>query len=93
MIAHGSQDVMISLIRSTEVAQKIVNELRAAGVRVALDDFGMGYSTLAQLTSFKFDKIKIDRSFVQRLGGDLESLVVVRAILGLAKELRPHQCR
>jgi diguanylate cyclase (GGDEF)-like protein len=73
------------LIKSTEVAQKLVNELRAAGVSVALDDFGIGYSTLTQLTSFQFDKIKIDRSFVQRLGEDAESLVIVRAILGLAK--------
>jgi EAL domain-containing protein (putative c-di-GMP-specific phosphodiesterase class I) len=71
------------LIKSTEVVQKIVNELRA----VALDDFGIGYSTLTQLTSFKLDKIKIDRSFVPRLGEDLESLVIVRAILGLAKGL------
>jgi EAL domain-containing protein (putative c-di-GMP-specific phosphodiesterase class I) len=61
------------------------NPRRSAGVTIALDDFGTGYATLTQLMSLHFDKIKIDRSFVQRLGKDSESLVVVRAIVGLAK--------
>jgi diguanylate cyclase (GGDEF)-like protein len=73
------------LVKSTDVAQKIIDELRAAGVSIALDDFGTGYATLTQLTSLHFDKIKIDRSFVERLGKDPESLVIVRAIVGLAK--------
>jgi EAL domain-containing protein (putative c-di-GMP-specific phosphodiesterase class I) len=73
------------LVKSTDVAQKIINELRAKGVNIALDDFGTGYATLTQLTSLHFDKIKIDRSFVERLGNDPESLVIVAAIVGLAK--------
>jgi diguanylate cyclase (GGDEF)-like protein len=73
------------LVKSTDVAQKIINELRAEGVSIALDDFGTGYATLTQLTSLHFDKIKIDRSFVERLGNDPESLVIVKAIVGLAK--------
>ena len=74
-----------ALVKSTDVARGVVDQLRAAGVRIALDDFGTGYATLSQLTSLHFDKIKIDRSFVQRLGQDPESLVIVRAIVGLAK--------
>jgi diguanylate cyclase (GGDEF)-like protein len=74
-----------ALVKSNDAARKIVDELRAAGVTIALDDFGTGYATLTQLMSLHFDKIKIDRSFVQRLGKDSESLVVVRAIVGLAK--------
>jgi EAL domain-containing protein (putative c-di-GMP-specific phosphodiesterase class I) len=50
-----------------------------------LDDFGTGYATLTQLLSFHLDKIKIDRSFVSRLVKDKDSLVIVRAILGLAR--------
>ncbi len=46
----------------------MIDELRAAGVRIALDDFGTGYATMSQLLSFRFDKIKIDRSFVEKLG-------------------------
>jgi EAL domain-containing protein (putative c-di-GMP-specific phosphodiesterase class I) len=74
-----------ALVKSNEAARKIVDQLRAVGVTIALDDFGTGYATLTQLMSLHFDKIKIDRSFVQRLGKDPESLVVVRAIVGLAK--------
>ena len=74
-----------ALVESITVAQAIVDELRAAGIRIALDDFGTGYSTLSQLLSFRLDKIKIDRSFVSRLNESDDSQVIVRAILGLAK--------
>ena len=68
-------------------ARQMIDELRAAGVRIALDDFGTGYATMSQLLSFRFDKIKIDRSFVEKLGADAGSEVIVRAIIGLAKGL------
>lgn len=74
-----------ALVESIPVAQAIVDELRAAGIRIALDDFGTGYSTLSQLLSFRLDKIKIDRSFVSRLNESGDGQVIVRAILGLAK--------
>ncbi len=68
-------------------AQRMIDELRAAGVRIALDDFGTGYATMSQLLAFRFDKIKIDRSFVNKLGNDADSKVIVRAIIGLANGL------
>jgi predicted signal transduction protein with EAL and GGDEF domain len=74
-----------ALVENLAVAQAIIDELRAAGIRVALDDFGTGYSTLSQLLSFRLDKIKIDRSFVSRLNESSDGQVIVRAILGLAK--------
>jgi diguanylate cyclase (GGDEF)-like protein len=74
-----------ALLENIAIAQAIVDELRAAGIRVALDDFGTGYSTLSQLLSFRLDKIKIDRSFVSRLNQSNDGQVIVRAILGLAK--------
>jgi EAL domain-containing protein (putative c-di-GMP-specific phosphodiesterase class I) len=73
-----------ALVNHIELAQNVINQLRQAGVRIALDDFGTGYATLSQLLSFKLDRIKIDRSFVARLGKDKDSAIVVRAILGLA---------
>ena len=66
------------------VAQSVIVQLRQAGVRIALDDFGTGYATLSQLLSFQLDRIKIDRSFVDRIGKDKESAAIVSAILGLA---------
>jgi diguanylate cyclase (GGDEF)-like protein len=74
-----------ALVDNMTVAKNVINHLREAGVRIALDDFGTGYATLSQLLSFRLDRIKIDRSFVERLGKDVESDTIVRAILGLAK--------
>jgi diguanylate cyclase (GGDEF)-like protein len=73
-----------ALVDNIKVAQAVTNQLRQAGVRIALDDFGTGYATLSQLLSLKLDRIKIDRSFVDRLGKDKESTTIVRAVLGLA---------
>jgi EAL domain-containing protein (putative c-di-GMP-specific phosphodiesterase class I) len=67
-----------------KMALEITGQLRQAGVRIAVDDFGTGYATLSQLLSLKLDRIKIDRSFVDRLGKDKESTTIVRAVLGLA---------
>jgi diguanylate cyclase (GGDEF)-like protein len=74
-----------ALVDNIGIAQGVIDDLRQAGVRIALDDFGTGYATLTQLLSFHLDKIKIDRSFVSRLAKDKDSLVIVRAILGLAR--------
>ena len=73
-----------ALVDNLEMAQRIINQLRQVGIRIALDDFGTGYATLGQLQKLRVDKIKIDRSFVDRLGEDDDSTVIVRAILGLA---------
>jgi EAL domain-containing protein (putative c-di-GMP-specific phosphodiesterase class I) len=73
-----------ALVDHIAVAQNIIQQLRQAGVRIALDDFGTGYATLSQLLSLHLDRIKIDRSFVDRLGKDNEGTTIVRAILGLA---------
>jgi diguanylate cyclase (GGDEF)-like protein len=76
-----------AIVGDALLAQRMIDELRAASVRIALDDFGTGYATMSQLLSFRFDKIKIDRSFVNNLGTDGDSQVIVRAIIGLAKGL------
>ncbi|HRN88284.1 MAG TPA: EAL domain-containing protein [Hyphomicrobium sp.] len=62
-------------------------DLRELGVCIAMDDFGTGYSALGYLTSFPFDKIKIDRSFVSGIETHVEKQAVVRAIVGLGETL------
>jgi diguanylate cyclase (GGDEF)-like protein len=74
-----------ALVENVELVRPLIDELRQAGIRVALDDFGTGYATLSQLLSLQFDKIKIDKSFVSRLGGKEDGEVIIRAILGLAQ--------
>jgi diguanylate cyclase (GGDEF)-like protein len=63
-----------------------LHRLRELGVRIAMDDFGTGYSSLSYLRSFPFDKIKIDRSFIDRIG-DASSLAIIRAVTGLSESL------
>ncbi len=64
-----------------------VEALRAQGLLVALDDFGTGFASLTHLLSFPVDIIKIDRSFVERLGVDKAGEVVVRAMFDIARNL------
>ena len=75
-----------ALVEPTEIVRTTVNLLRRGGVKVALDDFGAGYASLSQLLSFQFDRIKIDHRFVDRLGTDSDSGIIVRAIIKLANE-------
>lgn len=67
-------------ILNLECARKNLSELRELGVRLALDDFGTGYSSLDYLRNFRFDTIKIDRSFIGTLGVDDECTAVVEAL-------------
>ena len=75
------------LMQNTFNTLATLQKLRALGVQIALDDFGTGYSSLSYLRSFPFDKIKIDRSFIQELTNGTEPLAIVHAIAGLAKSL------
>ncbi|MEN3214118.1 EAL domain-containing protein [Methylorubrum populi] len=74
-------------IQDATKAVEVLTSLRALGIRLALDDFGTGYSSLSYLQRFKFDKIKVDQSFVRRLGQDADTLTIVRAIVNLAHNL------
>jgi diguanylate cyclase (GGDEF)-like protein len=76
-----------AIVRDLDAAKVVLNALREAGVRVALDDFGTGYSSLYHLRNFKFDAIKIDRSFVGSMATEDESAAIVRALTGLGHGL------
>jgi diguanylate cyclase (GGDEF)-like protein len=72
------------LIRDDETALAILHQLRAIGIRIALDDFGTGYSSLSYLKRFPFDKIKIDRCFVDDIAEIDGSSVIVQAVVTIA---------
>jgi len=73
------------LIRDDEEALTILHQLRALGVRIALDDFGTGYSSLSYLQRFPFDKIKIDRCFVDAVTEPDGSSSIVQAVVNIAR--------
>ena len=71
-------------------ARQTLQSLRSRGIKIALDDFGAGYSSLSYLRKFALDKLKIDRSFVAALEvptADASALAIVQAILQLAQAL------
>jgi diguanylate cyclase (GGDEF)-like protein len=74
------------LLQHTESNIGILDELRDLGVGISMDDFGTGYSSLAYLQKFPFNKIKIDRSFVNELDRP-ESMAIIRAVTGLGSSL------
>jgi diguanylate cyclase (GGDEF)-like protein len=75
------------LMHDTQANLAVLHQLRALGIRIALDDFGTGYSSLNYLRSFPFDKIKIDRCFVDEVDSRDDNRAIVRAVTGLATTL------
>lgn len=76
-----------TIINDMAGAVAILRRLRSYGIRISMDDFGTGYASLATLQAFPFDKLKIDRSFVSKLGAEPQAAVIVRAVLGLGRSL------
>jgi EAL domain-containing protein (putative c-di-GMP-specific phosphodiesterase class I) len=64
-----------------------LDKLRALNVQLYMDDFGTGYSSLSYLHNFPIDVLKIDRSFINRIGPEGQNSEIVRTILGLARSL------
>ncbi|KUP91186.1 putative bifunctional diguanylate cyclase/phosphodiesterase [Tritonibacter horizontis] len=76
-----------SIIDDQAHTLKVMHKLKTVGIRIAMDDFGTGYSSLAMLQTFPFDKIKIDRSFVQDVHKDAQRAAIVRSTLLLGAAL------
>ncbi|HEY8567229.1 MAG TPA: EAL domain-containing protein [Beijerinckiaceae bacterium] len=75
------------VVEDADAAEAAMMELRAMGVHLALDDFGTGYSSLIYLRRFAFDKIKIDRSFLESMEATGESAILVHSIVHLGRAL------
>lgn len=89
-LAPGRLELEITegvLIEDFDRGLSLLRRLKALGVKIAMDDFGSGYSSLTYLQSFPFDKIKIDRAFIMNLGRNPQSAVIVRAVIGLCHGL------
>ena len=75
------------LLSNAEVTPIILRELKAMGVKLAIDDFGIGYSSLSYLRQFPVDKLKIDRSFIEEVAIDEDDAAITSAIISMAKAL------
>ena len=71
-----------------EQAVDILRRLKELGIRVAIDDFGTGYSSLAYLKRFPIDSVKVDRSFVEDIPEDVDSMAIAQAVIAMAHSLR-----
>ena len=89
-LAPGRLELEITegvLIEDFDRGLALLRRLKALGVRISMDDFGSGYSSLSYLQAFPFDKIKIDRAFVINLGRNPQSAAIVRAVIHLGHGL------
>ncbi len=75
------------IMRDVKSTIMILTDLRMRGIRLAIDDFGTGYSSLSYLNRFPVDQLKIDHSFVFRLGDDKEPVVIVDAVIALGRSM------
>lgn len=76
------------MMYNTEKTIQVLNEFRGMGIRIAIDDFGVGYSSLSHLKQFPIDIIKIDRSFIKDIPGDQSDEAITDAILAIGKSLK-----
>jgi diguanylate cyclase (GGDEF)-like protein/PAS domain S-box-containing protein len=76
-----------ALVEAAEATMATLMRLKAMGCKIAMDDFGTGYSSLGYLRSFRFDKVKIDRSFISDSTEDEQSAAILKGILSLCRSL------
>jgi EAL domain-containing protein (putative c-di-GMP-specific phosphodiesterase class I) len=74
-------------IQDFQKVERFINEVKRYGAKIAIDDFGSGYSNFSYLTKIKVDYIKIDGSLIAHIDTDMNSLLVVETIVSFAKKL------
>ncbi|AFZ47460.1 response regulator receiver modulated diguanylate cyclase/phosphodiesterase [Cyanobacterium stanieri PCC 7202] len=75
------------LIKNPSLAIKKLNKLKSAGLKIAIDDFGKGYSSLGYLQHFSFDTLKIDRDFIKNIDANYKNASIVRCLIQMAHQL------
>ncbi|WP_062321483.1 EAL domain-containing protein [Halolactibacillus sp. JCM 19043] len=75
------------LMKDIALSNRVLNELKAIGIRISVDDFGIGYSSLSYIKKFPIDILKIDRAFVRNLDEETNDLAIIRAIVEMSRSL------
>jgi diguanylate cyclase (GGDEF)-like protein/PAS domain S-box-containing protein len=76
------------VMRDVDKSKRILDDIKAMGIRLAIDDFGTGYSSLASLKRFPIDSLKIDRSFIKDIPQDRDDMAITQAIIAMAHSLQ-----
>ncbi len=77
-----------SAIKNSAMALEVLSRFRMHGFNISIDDFGIGYSTMEQLSEFPYSELKIDRQFVDKMDSDPKALIIVESCIRLAKKLK-----
>lgn len=77
-----------SVMQQPEKAIAQLNQLRELGIRLAIDDFGQGYSSLSQLKQLPINRLKIDKSFIQDISADCEDTAILEAMIAMAERMK-----
>ena len=75
------------MLQDTKTTLATLTRLKACGIRIAMDDFGAGYSSLTHLQQFPIDRVKIDRAFTREIAASKKSLAIVKAMTDLCQAL------
>jgi diguanylate cyclase (GGDEF)-like protein len=89
-LAPGRLELEITesvMVHDFEAAISDLEQLKELGIGIAMDDFGTGYSSLSYLRCFRFDKVKVDQSFVRELGIKPDGAAIIRAVIGMCQSL------
>lgn len=78
------------MIKNEERILHLLRELKKQGIKISLDDFGAGYSSLSNLKRFKVDRLKIDQSFIRDMANNQEDAIIVKSVIDLAHQLNIH---
>jgi EAL domain-containing protein (putative c-di-GMP-specific phosphodiesterase class I) len=76
------------VMQNADRADKVLREIKKLGVRIAIDDFGVGYSSLTHLKRFPIDTLKVDRSFIRDLPQNAEDRAITEAIIAMGRSLK-----
>ena len=99
MIQKVSKDTNINLhnleieitettaMKNIDYSVKVLNELKLLGLKISIDDFGIGYSSLSCINILPIDSIKIDRTFTRNIGGDTKNVIIVENLISMAHNL------